>query len=111
MFWLEVESGRYLLQYYLGELIDTHAGKPIVKQLEFDRNHKYWPWFINQKQFFDAEYYPQLVQEALSEHASVEIDPDHLKNHYRNRFNMYLRSETMQERLRHFITNSPTLFL
>jgi len=104
----EFEYGCKLLENYMEGLNDVAYAEPFKKELLTNKNHVYWPWFINQKRRFDHEFLGNYKEYG---HFKKVVAGGRLFEEYLDDFNAWIKQDGTHHLLRHFIKNSKTLYI
>lgn len=103
---LELEIGLYLLSEYFGDTAAPQLTQRYVRELSQNARHVFWPWFINQKRQLDDSFAPHC--RSLIELGGEPVDARLV---YILELRAWAFESRTHERLRHFLTQSETLFV
>jgi hypothetical protein len=105
-FWIEHDLAEALLKNYFDGLENTRALKAYSTQLRHNKAHNFWPWFLNQKRDLDK----QILHELKYDFEECGYTSSHARLCYIDELRAWVNQSDTHERLRYFLTQSPTLY-
>lgn len=99
------ETGTRLLDNYFGEAVEEKYIKKLYDRLLQSGNKLYWPWYINQRDMWQADFWEEfrLVYRFFLKNDGKEMAAARLKRYWLEDNINFTESAVVHNRLREFI--------